>query len=217
LPPPVITKAIPTDSDGDGIVDNLDSCPQIAGVIRYHGCPVPDRDGDGIYDEEDQCPDVKGVVAYKGCPMPDKDLDGVADAQDKCPDMAGSAVNGGCPEIETLKSMINWAAQHIFFETGSYRLLSRSFTPLDSVANLLKKYPVLQLTIEGHTDNRGGVKYNQTLSESRATSVMQYLLKAGIAADRLQSTGYGQQQPVTSNATPEGQAANRRVVLHPHL
>lgn len=59
LPPPVISKSMPTDSDGDGIIDNLDSCPQIAGVIRYHGCPVPDRDGDGIYDEDDRCP--KGI------------------------------------------------------------------------------------------------------------------------------------------------------------
>lgn len=66
---------------------------------------------------------------------------------------------------------------------------------------------------EGHTDNRGGVKYNQSLSENHAGSVMQYLIKAGIAADRLQSAGYGQQQPIAPNSTPEGQAANRRVVL----
>lgn len=217
LPPPVISKAVPTDIDGDGILDNLDSCPQIAGVIRYHGCPVPDRDGDGIFDEEDRCPDVKGVAAFKGCPIPDKDMDGVADAQDKCPDMAGSAVNGGCPEIETLKTMVNWAAQQIFFETASYRLLPRSFPPLDSVVNLLQKYPVLQLTIEGHTDNTGTVLYNQSLSENRAGSVMQYLVKAGIPADRLQATGHGQQQPIAPNSTREGQAANRRVVLVLHF
>jgi OOP family OmpA-OmpF porin len=202
--------------DGDGILDQLDSCPHIAGVIRYHGCPVPDRDGDGVFDEEDECIDVKGVAAYKGCPMPDKDMDGVADAQDKCPDMAGSVVNGGCPEIATLKTMINWAAQNIFFETGSYHLLSRSFPPLDSVANLLKKYPVIQLSIEGHTDSIGGVPYNQSLSENRAGAVLQYLVKAGIAASRLQATGYGLQQPIATNSTREGQAANRRVVFRIH-
>jgi OOP family OmpA-OmpF porin len=216
LPPPVVKQVAPRDTDGDGILDNLDSCPQVAGVIRYHGCPIPDRDKDGINDEEDQCPDVMGIAAYKGCPMPDKDQDGIADAQDKCPDMAGSAVNGGCPEIATLVTMINWAAQHIFFETGSYRLLPHSFPALDSVANLLQKYPALQLTIEGHTDNVGGESYNKTLSEKRADAVLQYVVKAGIGSSRLQTAGYGQQQPVSDNATSKGRAANRRVVFRLH-
>lgn len=213
LPVPVVKPAAPTDVDGDGIFDQVDSCPQVAGVIRYHGCPIPDRDGDGINDEEDQCPDVKGVVPYKGCPIPDKDQDGIADAQDKCPDLPGSAVNEGCPEIATLKSWLNWAAQHIYFETGSHHLLSRSFPVLDSVALQLKNYPMIQMVIEGHTDNVGGMKYNQTLSEKRAGAVMEYLVKAGVAINRLQAIGYGLQQPVASNATPSGRAANRRVVL----
>jgi OOP family OmpA-OmpF porin len=210
---PVIKPATPTDVDGDGIFDQVDSCPQVAGVVRYHGCPVPDRDGDGIHDEEDQCPEVKGIIAYKGCPMPDKDQDGITDAQDKCPDIPGSTVNEGCPEIATLKSWLNWAAQQIYFETGSHHLLPRSFPVLDSVATRLKNYPVVQMIIEGHTDSIGGMKYNQTLSEKRAGAVMAYLVKSGIAANRLQAIGYGLQQPVSGNATPSGRAANRRVVL----
>lgn len=213
LPPPVVQVIAPKDSDGDGITDNLDSCPQVPGVALYHGCPVPDRDGDGILDADDLCPDVKGVVAYMGCPPPDKDGDGITDSLDKCPGMAGSAVNGGCPEIATLITMINWAAKNIFFETGSYRLLPASFPALDSVVNLLQKYPVLQLTIEGHTDNVGGAQYNQSLSQKRAYAVQQYLLNAGIGSNRLQAAGYGQQQPVADNATPAGRAANRRVVF----
>jgi OmpA-OmpF porin, OOP family len=213
LSSPVVKQAIPTDVDGDGILDQLDSCPLVAGVIRYHGCPVPDRDGDGIFDEEDECIDVKGIAAYKGCPMPDKDMDGVADAQDKCPDMAGSAVNGGCPEIATLKTMINWAAQNIFFETGSYYLLPRSFTSLDSVATLLNKIPALQLTIEGHTDNIGTRAKNQLLSENRARTVMDYLIRVGINNGRLKSIGFGQERPITTNTTQEGRAKNRRVEL----
>jgi OOP family OmpA-OmpF porin len=212
LPLPVVQKAS-SDMDGDGIIDSLDACPQVPGVVRYHGCPVPDRDSDGIFDEDDSCPDVKGVVEYKGCPMPDKDRDGIADPLDKCPDMAGSAVNGGCPEIATLLKMINWAAENIFFETGSHRLLPKSFNALDSVANLLKKYPMLQLTIEGHTDNLGGVKSNQALSEKRANAVMVFLIKADVADVRLKGKGFGEQQPIAVNSTPEGQAANRRVVF----
>jgi OmpA-OmpF porin, OOP family len=216
LPLPVVKKVIQTDVDGDGIIDSLDACPLVAGVTQFKGCPVPDRDGDGIYDGEDACPDIKGIIEYRGCPMPDKDLDGIADAQDKCPELAGSAMNGGCPETAVLRSIFNWAAQNIFFETGSYRLLPRSYPALDSVANLMKKYPVIQLTIEGHTDNKGGVEYNQTLSENRASAVLQYLEKAGIDANRLKAAGYGQQQPVADNATAEGRSANRRVVLKIH-
>ncbi len=76
-----------------------------------------------------------------GCPMPDKDMDGIADSLDKCPELAGSAVNGGCPETASLKMMFNWAAQNIFFETGSHRLLPRSFPALDSVVNIDEEIP----------------------------------------------------------------------------
>lgn len=213
IPLPVVKKAIQTDADGDGIVDSLDACPQVAGVALFKGCPVPDRDGDGIYDAEDVCPDVKGIIEYRGCPMPDKDMDGVADSLDKCPELAGSAANGGCPETAALKKIFNWAAQNVFFENDSYCLLPRSFRALDSVTNLLRKYPVIQLTIEGHTDNTGSVQYNQTLSEKRAGAILQYLLNAGIDTNRLNAVGFGRQQPVADNATAEGRAANRRVVL----
>jgi OOP family OmpA-OmpF porin len=204
----------PIDTDGDGIVDSLDECPTVLGNIRYHGCPPPDRDSDGIIDDEDQCPDVKGVREYKGCPPPDRDHDGVEDAKDKCPDVAGSPANNGCPEIqETLKARINLVASHIFFATGSYRLLPKSYPALDEAVRILKDNPKLHLIIEGHTDNTNTVQSNQVLSESRANAVMNYLVQAGIKADRLQAVGYGQQQPVADNATPEGRAANRRVEL----
>ena len=72
---------------------------------------------------------------------------------------------------------------------------------------------LIQLTIEGHTDNIGGVQYNQTLSEKRADAVLLYLLKAGLDTRRLKAVGYGQQQPVADNNTAEGRAMNRRVVL----
>ena len=214
-PQPVpIVKNVPRDTDGDGILDSLDACPQVPGVVRYKGCPVPDRDGDGIFDEIDVCPDVKGVVEFKGCPMPDKDQDGIADDKDKCPGMAGSTLNEGCPEKGALRTWVNSVAQNIFFETGSARLLPRSFSSLDSLAGLLKNYPILQLYSEGHTDNVGGVTYNQKLSEKRAGAVMTYLIKSGITASRLRAAGYGQQKPVADNATKDGRAKNRRVELN---
>ncbi|MET3887441.1 OOP family OmpA-OmpF porin [Chitinophagaceae bacterium OAS944] len=212
--PPIVSVAKPIDSDGDGIVDSVDKCPLVLGVLRYHGCPVPDRDGDRINDEEDQCPDVKGVAQYKGCPIPDRDLDGVEDALDKCPDKAGNAANGGCPEIKAaIINSLQVAAQHIYFATGSYVLLKKSWPSLDEVANILKKDPDLKLIIEGHTDNAGTTQKNQVLSDNRAKAVMQYLTAAGITPARLQAIGYGQQQPVADNTTSDGRAKNRRVEL----
>lgn len=81
------------DSDGDGIEDSKDSCPNEAGLAEFNGCP--DSDGDGVADKNDDCPTVAGLKAMNGCP--DKDGDGVADGKDNCPDEAGPAANNGCP------------------------------------------------------------------------------------------------------------------------
>lgn len=81
------------DTDGDGIADKDDSCPDVAGLAEFNGCP--DTDGDGIIDSEDDCPEVAGTKIMKGCP--DADGDGVADKDDQCVDVAGPAENNGCP------------------------------------------------------------------------------------------------------------------------
>ena len=112
------------DTDGDGIYDREDACPEIAGLKEFKGCPdtdkdgiqdsedacpteagskelngCPDRDGDGIIDSEDNCPDDKGTKIMKGCP--DADGDGVADKDDKCPTVKGAKENAGCPWPDT--------------------------------------------------------------------------------------------------------------------
>ncbi|WP_268848516.1 thrombospondin type 3 repeat-containing protein [Flavobacterium aestivum] len=87
------------DTDGDGITDASDKCPTIAGPAEFQGCP--DTDGDGIADPDDACPEVAGLKQLKGCP--DTDGDGVTDASDKCPTVAGPASNGGCPELDSDK------------------------------------------------------------------------------------------------------------------
>lgn len=85
------------DTDGDGIQDSADSCPDVAGLAALNGCP--DTDGDGIADKDDECPEVAGPVSLKGCP--DTDGDGVADKNDKCPTVAGPRENAGCPWPDT--------------------------------------------------------------------------------------------------------------------
>ncbi len=101
----------PEDRDADGIVDDQDACPDVAGLpsddARKNGCPAPsDRDQDGIVDDQDACPDVAGVKTEdpktNGCPPPaDRDKDGVLDKDDACPDVAGIATEdpktNGCP------------------------------------------------------------------------------------------------------------------------
>lgn len=85
------------DSDGDGIEDSKDSCPNSAGLAELNGCP--DSDGDGIADKDDACPNKAGSAAMNGCP--DSDGDGVADPKDNCPNQAGPAANNGCPWPDT--------------------------------------------------------------------------------------------------------------------
>ncbi|MDX1327687.1 MAG: OmpA family protein [Arenibacter sp.] len=85
------------DSDGDGIPDKDDECPNEAGSKEMNGCP--DSDGDGIADKDDACPNEAGPAALNGCP--DADGDGVADKDDECPNEAGPAANNGCPWPDT--------------------------------------------------------------------------------------------------------------------
>ena len=202
------------DSDGDGIADGDDACPTVAGTAKYKGCPVPDTDGDGINDEQDKCPTVPGVARYQGCPIPDTDGDGVNDEEDKCIDKPGPASNNGCPEIaKAVVDKINYAAQNVFFATGSAKLMSKSFKPLNEVAKIMAADESLKLSIDGHTDNTGKADKNQVLSQNRADAVLNYLKSKGVDASRMTATGHGQDEPVADNKTAAGRAKNRRVEM----
>ena len=106
----VVAKSEPVDSDGDGIVDDKDKCPnEPENKNNYEdtdGCPeeIPDTDGDGLRDPDDECPtkpeDVDGFEDDNGCPDPDNDGDGIVDAEDKCRDEKGVVENRGCPDID---------------------------------------------------------------------------------------------------------------------
>ena len=85
-----------SDTDGDGIQDKKDACPDVPGLEAFNGCP--DTDGDGIQDSEDSCPDAAGLAEFKGCP--DTDEDGVSDNNDRCPNVAGLSDMAGCPDTD---------------------------------------------------------------------------------------------------------------------
>lgn len=202
------------DTDKDGINDENDKCPTVPGLAKYEGCPIPDTDNDGINDEEDKCPTTPGVARYEGCPIPDTDKDGINDEEDKCPTIPGVPAQQGCPEItEEVKKTVSYAAQNIYFATGSTKLLSKSFGPLNEVVKVLTENPSLKLKIDGHTDNTGSDDFNLKLSDGRAAAVKTYLVSKGIGEDRLESEGFGENQPVADNKTAAGRQKNRRVEM----
>ena len=212
--PQVVVVPPVTDRDGDGILDVVDKCPDVPGFVKYQGCPIPDTDGDGINDELDKCPTVFGLARYQGCPIPDTDGDGVNDEEDKCPTRPGPISNKGCPVIaKEVIEKINFAAKNVFFATGSYKLLPKSFKSLDEVVRLMKADESLILDIDGHTDAQGSDESNQVLSDNRAGAVKNYLTEKGVDASHLKSSGFGETKPVADNSTAAGRAKNRRTEM----
>ncbi len=100
---------------------------------------------------------------------------------------------------------------NIFFETNKATIKVESTTELERLANLLIENPTIRLEISGHTDNVGSYRVNQRLSESRAKSVVEYLVGKGVGSSRLEYKGYSFNQPIADNNTAEGRSQNRRV------
>jgi outer membrane protein OmpA-like peptidoglycan-associated protein len=103
--------------------------------------------------------------------------------------------------------------KNIFFDTGKSTLRDESKAELQNLIDLLNEIPSLKIEISGHTDNVGSKSSNQTLSENRAKSVVDYLVEKGISPDRLTYKGYGQEKPIADNATAEGRQQNRRTMF----
>jgi OOP family OmpA-OmpF porin len=226
-PPPRPAKPKkPADRDHDGIADKDDACPDEPGVPSddpaKNGCPPPppDRDGDGIPDKDDACPDVKGVAntdpRENGCP-PDTDGDGIRDDVDACPNEKGppdtDPQKNGCPKAVRVTEGEIVILEQVQFKTSSAVILPVSDDLLRQVAGVLAEHPeITKLEVQGHTDSRGGKGYNRKLSQKRADSVRKWLANYGqVDSSRLSSHGYGMDEPIADNATPEGRQKNRRV------
>ncbi|MCX5818542.1 MAG: OmpA family protein [Deltaproteobacteria bacterium] len=226
---PAAPAKVVKDTDGDGVVDDLDKCPGTpAGVkVDQDGCPL-DTDGDGVYDYLDKCPGTPAGVKVDrdGCPL-DTDGDGVYDYLDKCPGTpAGVKVDqDGCPPPVVQKAVPQAASAmetaivekgrvtlNVEFDTAKSTIRKSSQEEIAKLAAVLKKFTDLKILIEGHTDNVGSAKYNEKLSQQRADAIKKNLVeKYGIDASRLNTKGYGLTKPVASNATKEGRQKNRRV------
>jgi outer membrane protein OmpA-like peptidoglycan-associated protein len=100
--------------------------------------------------------------------------------------------------------------KNIFFDFDKATLRPESTNELQRLTKLLVDVPTLKIEISGHTDSKGANDYNLALSDNRAKAVVNYLIKAGIAANRLTSKGYGEEEPISTNETDEGRQLNRR-------
>jgi len=101
----------------------------------------------------------------------------------------------------------------VTFDTDSTAIKPAFRDTLDRVAQSLNQYPNSLIDVYGHTDSTGSDAYNMTLSQRRAEAVASYLSSRGVSASRIRSQGFGETQPVASNATEEGRSANRRVEI----
>tara|TARA_R110002124_G_scaffold103892_1_gene253253 strand:- start:1546 stop:2898 length:1353 start_codon:yes stop_codon:yes gene_type:complete len=201
------------DSDGDGVADKDDMCPSEKGTKANKGCP--DSDGDGVINKDDKCPSISGPAANNGCPWPDTDGDGVLDKDDKCINKAGPASNSGCPELTSADTlaMLSEYTKGILFDFDRAVIKDAAAKKLDMVYDLINSTENIIYVIEGYTDSVGTTGYNKYLSERRAESVKTYLVKKGMAASKLETVGFGETNPTATNATADGRAKNRRVVI----
>ncbi|MEA2747915.1 MAG: OmpA-OmpF porin, family [Myxococcales bacterium] len=219
------------DSDGDGIPDGEDACPNTPGIHSgdhtKNGCPL-DSDDDGIPDSEDACPLVKGPRTNNprtnGCPpLPatpppppnDRDNDGVPDVEDACPDLPGKRhpdpERNGCPDIVFGPTTMT-VFDKILFKTGSAEILPESNPILDKVATALNEHPeILSIEVAGHADERGSERLNLTLTQARVDSVMVALVARNVERPRLRARGYGYYCPRDEGHDEEAWSKNRRV------
>lgn len=102
----------------------------------------------------------------------------------------------------------------VLFDVDSSALRPESQSMLKEISAVFARYPDQTISVEGHADSTGSEEHNQVLSERRAASVSDYLVDSGVNASRIESRGYGEMRPKSSNDTPEGRQLNRRVEIH---
>ena len=171
--------------------DGLDRCPATTPgtTTDEYGCDaVLDSDGDGVLDTDDRCAET-----VTGTPV----------------DAVGCALLFEVVEGEQRPLILNG----VNFAFGRADLEPTANALLEAVAASLLAHPEARIEITGYTDDRGSPEQNVALSQSRAESVRDFLVARGVDGVRMVAVGAGQSNPVASNATEEGRAANRRVEL----
>ncbi len=204
-----LPKAKPIiDSDGDGVMDELDKCPNtpVGITVDGSGCPLPEPKVT-IIEKKVEVP-VPVALDNSECPIktdkPDRDRDGVEDSIDQCPNTLCdfNVDSKGCP----IKAVLR-----IHFETDKAEITPYSRPLVEKFAKFLLENKGSLVLITGHTDWRGSNYYNMVLSKKRAESVKKALIEYGVSPSRLMTEGKGEEEPIATNKTPEGMALNRRI------
>jgi outer membrane protein OmpA-like peptidoglycan-associated protein len=196
------TDPLKADTDGDGLTDGQE-------VNKYKTDPLKaDTDGDKLKDGEE-------VLTYKTDPL-------LADTDKGTVDDGTEVKRGTNPldpsddvpkkkEVLEIKETKRIVLEGVTFNTGSSELLPASEEVLTKALNTLEDNPQIRVEIQGYTDNKGNQDKNLKLSQARAEAVKNWLVNKGIKADRLTAKGYGPDNPIASNDTPEGRSQNRRI------
>ncbi len=193
------------DCDGRVVAEQIAKVGGCGFVVNADDIAAPESMA-GYVREVFLAPAALPVLTGPASAAADADGDGVPDSRDKCPNTPkGVHVNAnGC-----------WVLHGVYFDAG--QAIIKDTKGLDETVGVLKAYPQLVVEIQGHTDSTASAGYNQTLSEARAKAVRDFLVRQGIAAERVRAKGFGESQPVAANDSADGRAQNRRVELHPDM
>ncbi|MFO0549019.1 MAG: carboxypeptidase regulatory-like domain-containing protein [Polyangiaceae bacterium] len=217
-----------TFADADCVLEALPRTGNIDGTIKdaVAGGPIASANitaTDSLGKEYKTTADSNGKFRFDGLPPGEVSLrveatgfmNHVADAEVRANEDAHPTVSmNKRPKNALVRIQGNEIklSEKILFETDSAKILGQSSALLEEIAEVLNKNPnIEEVEIQGHTDNTGGADHNQRLSEARANSVREWLVKAGVAAGRLTPKGYGQSMPLVPNVTDANKAKNRRV------
>jgi outer membrane protein OmpA-like peptidoglycan-associated protein len=222
------TDPLKKDTDGDGLSDGDE-------VLKYHTDPLKkDTDGDGLSDGDE-------ILKYRTDPLnKDTDGDGLSDGDEVLKyhtdplkkDTDGGGVSDGdeiahgtdplnpnddipkaTPQKEELKTEVGKAIilDGIVFKTNSSEITPVSDDILQKAFNTLEQNPDFRVEVRGYTDNVGKRAHNLKLSRARADAVREYLVKKGIAGDRITTKGFGSDHPIAKNTSADGRQKNRRI------
>ena len=216
------------DNDGDGIPDTIDKCPldpeDKDGFQDADGCPDPDTEGDGMPDNLDKCPhepeDKDGFQDLDGCPDPDNDNDGIPDVKDKCPNEP-ETINGfqdedGCPDRGD--SLVVLSPDRLeLLEAIQFRgdkLTKADNNILGQIGATLRAHTeIVRLRVTVHVQPTSDFEKDQTLSDSRAAAIRDWLVTWGVATARLEPRGFGGTKPLVPADQKGAAAINERIEL----